>query len=308
MSISFASDFDGWPPPKEDTLEERKFVQEKYSKDPSYFWIWMAIAAAILTLAWGLQSWYVKNESKNEESPFAAVTQRQFSLFTAQFPEFGSSSNKTALFSSSLYGKDKINPSKLEERIEASAELLFLYHTWNRLIAAQQPIRAISSSQFLEFLQSQPQWQPSLWKEAPQNYVLLVNSLMGKKEVANSFLKREELPLMAVLAFQNWLNFGVEQQEIKEMHISDAQEALFLKAYPQYSRSYWQNILKKRFPKYLLNIEKKAAASAAPAGLETPSQEKLPIFFQTALFNFLANEKEREGAVSTAASTSLKTP
>jgi hypothetical protein len=79
------------------------------------------------------------------------------------------------------------------------------------------------------------------------------------------------------IALQNWRNLQQEALPFAEFKPDKKLVRAFLKEYPTYARSYWQNVLEERFPRYLIDVND--GDGALPP-------DQLPTFLKLALFNY----------------------
>ncbi|WP_068469733.1 hypothetical protein [Candidatus Protochlamydia phocaeensis] len=281
------------PPP----LSEKDFIQESPSPAAGFpIWLWIFLATAVIAIIWGMTGWYqgvVQKEKKVE--PFLDVSNRDFSVFLWQFPSFLRSnvSNKTGYLPGFLSTKETLNLSSTEDLVSAPPDLLFLYHTWKRLLVPNFIPRSIAPGEFEEFLQQVEEWQPKNWKKAPEAYVQLIQKEEYKNLKDLQTLPDSTLPLIVRQAFQGWKNYYKEGSLINEISPTISQILSFLKKYPNYRRNYWRNIEK--------------IANQDVAGLDYLSilltkssnlDEKVPVdqvapFLKVALFNAEQAEKEQ---------------
>ena len=164
----------------------------------------------------------------------------------------------------------------------------------NRLLSSSYTERPIPPSEFTEFLNRVPEWQPRYWKDAPAEYVQLVNS-NGYKETENlQTLSESEFPHVVRQSFQGWKNYFKEGPAINESSPSFKQVKKFLQKNPLYARNYWKNIQ---------DIEDKEVAgkhylesflnkNLDPDAL-VPDEELAP-FLKVALYNAEQAEKSTE--------------
>lgn len=231
---------------QEPILSERDFIQE--SRKPSRFpaWLWLFLITIIAALLWGTSNWYEHLIYKTVSSKrFLEVTNRDFSLFLWQFPSFLRSNvkQKTGYLTGFEYeNKETLNLGTAEEFVTAPPDLLFLYHTWNRLLASDFIARPISSSDFLEFLEQVPEWKPQHWAQAPKEYISFVKALSSSQTTPLQTLPLDTLPLSVRMAFQGWKNYFKEGPLINEMTPTIKEVEAFLNEHPTYARNYWRNI------------------------------------------------------------------
>lgn len=233
-------------------LSEKDFIHEEYPKDPYPFWIWLLVITTVLVLFSAGRSWFRQSlQTQVEESPFLQVTNRQLSLFLWQYPEHMRAhvKAKTGYLPAFQY-MDKVTPDPelADQYVVAPPELLFLFHTWHRLLGDVWIPRPITQGEFLEFLKDSEEWQPHYWREAPAAYKELVAALPQKPE--NEDLQTL-LPLNVKQAFQGWKNYFKEGEKINQVQPTFGEMERFLTRYPHYGRSYWRNLLEKTTPHYL---------------------------------------------------------
>lgn len=263
-------------------LQEKDFIQEGYKKNPFPFWFWLFILTIIVALFWGGNSWYYEKIDRIfTKSPFLQVTNRQISLFLWQNPQYMrvNAKNKDAY----LTGFQYINnvapmPEKADEYVAAPPEVLFLYHTWDRLVKEETTIRPIPVGLFRRFLQHSQEWLPQYWSQASREYSLFINQLpaLGDDEL----LSLKEIPKVVQIAFQGWRNYYIDAEEINQVIPSTSQMKAFLQAHPHYARNYWRNIFMASTPDYLKSIWDDTAQ-------ETLSKNELKPMLRVAFFNWL---------------------
>lgn len=271
-------------------LPEDQFINESFRRNPKPFWIWLAVVAAIITFFWGTINWIgLKMGEEISSKPFLQVTNRQFSLFLYQFPQFmrANMPSKTDYlpgFKSS--GDSALKPEDAEATVRTPPQVLFIYHTWDRLLADAFIPRPVPLAEFLEFLEKSPAWMPENWAEAPAGYKELVSELGTSKQDDLALLPKSELPQEVRIAFQGWRNFTKEGSQINAVTPTYAEMAAFLRVYPNYSRNYWRNILLEERPKYLESlVQGKSDANAI-----IPDDE-LTGFLKTAFYNYQMAKK-----------------
>lgn len=274
-------------------LSEENFIQEN-KKQPSTvasipLWLWPALLTIAASLIWGSLGWFQGIAQKEIASrPFLEVTNREFSEFLWQFPVYMRpyAKQKTGYLPGFQQGdRYTMNLSDTEQLVSAPPEVLFLYHTWKRLLSQYYIARPIQASEFTEFLEAVPEWKPEYWKAAPADYVKLIDSKTYIKEDNLDQLPETTLPLVVKKAFQGWKNFYKEGEQINKVVIDSSQLKEFLATYPQYSRSYWRNI------QYVL--EKQVAGAHYLESFpgkkekdESISAEQLAPFLKVALYNW----------------------
>ena len=274
-------------------LNENKFIAEQYTKNPSPFWIWLGVIAAFGLLVWAGQNWYYQwIETRLVQNPFLQVTNREMSLFLWQNPEHMrvNARQKTGYLSAFQYvDKHTVEPLLAEDYVEAPPELLFLYHTWYRLLYKEFTVQPVSTLQFKEFISYAAEWQPLFWSKAPKEYSEFVKELL-KDPLATISKTGDTIPLSLLpfevqRAFQGWKNFFIDKEAVNEIQPSIGQMALFLKQYPYYARNYWRNILAESVPNYLKSVDEDAAVSEKDSDKVIPKEELAP-FLKVAFYNF----------------------
>lgn len=294
-----------WPytsPFKKDVLEEREkplsekdFIRE--SPRPALFpaWLWLFLITILTALAWGSSHWYSEFlASKISARPFLEVSNRDFSLFLWQFPSFLRSNRKqkTGYLTGFQYGeRETMEIAATEEYVVAPPDLLFLYHTWHRLLASDFIKRPIPASEFQEFLKQVPEWRPQYWKNAPYEYVNWVRQLKADQGNNLQELPDSILPLIVRQAFQGWKNYFKEGAQINALTPTFGEVKYFLAHHPTYARNYWRNIeeiagQKIAGPSYLQVFLSETQQVDEPI----PS-DQLASFLKVALFNAQQAEK-----------------
>lgn len=296
---------DDLPPLEKDVLEkrqnlsERDFIQENRGPPPSAgplpLWLWLTLVVFAAALVWGSMGWFQGFvDKKVSTEPFLDVTNRQFSLFLWQFPSFMKGHIKERAgylpaFQSPT--KEILDPAAAEQVVSAPPEVLFLYHTWSRLLSTDFIPRTIPPAEFEQFLQQVRIWQPEFWKEAPSDYVNLIKSKAFLKEEDLQTLPEKSLPITVRRAFQGWKNYFAEGAQINKIAPTIAEVNQFLEQHPAYARHFWRNIEEiesqevagKQYLSILMN---------PPPGQEQPFPiEQLAPFLKVALFNFAHSSK-----------------
>jgi len=274
-------------------LLEKDFIHEPKNTHGFPFWIWLFLLTVALSVFWGLGNWYSdKINLLFRESPFLQVTNRDISLFLWQNPEYmrvNAKEKGNYLPAFKYIDKVTIDVAYSDQYASAPPELLFRYHTWNRLLKEEFTERPISVGNFLDFLSYAEEWQPNYWPDAPKEYIQLVESLSTTKVDDLSKLSINELPLEVRIAFQGWGNYFNEGEAINSIELSQKQLKDFLNSHPHYARNYWQNILKDAIPNYLKSTE---------AGLQSDemrvSSNELSSFLKVAIYNYLQAAKSAQ--------------
>ena len=232
-------------PLKDKPLEEKDFIQENSLFAGLPVWIGIGLVCLIMITVTGTYNWYLSqmNQKKLTE-PFLEVTNRQFSLFLWQFPNFLriNSAIKTGYLPGFETSEEGIKLSEVDENVIAPPDLIFLYHTWKRLLVSQYIPRPIAPALFDEFLNQSQEWSPDLWKAAPKAYKELISSKSYQNITDMQSLSMEELPLVVRQSFQGWKNYFKEGPKINALQPTLAEIDYFLKQRPTYARNYWRNI------------------------------------------------------------------
>lgn len=278
--------------PFEVLIEDKELATKKPpKKDSSTFLVWTAVFFSLLAILWGYSGFlmdYVKVASENK--PFLQVSNRQLSVFLWQFPNLlrQNVKNRTDYLTGfDLENRVGIKPGYADERAIVPPEVLFLYHTWDRLIREEFIHRSISKSEFFEFLTQNPEWMADKWKEAPAEYTEMVNSLDIIPQQDLSSLSQKALPDEVRMAFQGWKNFFSEGDFINFYPVTFSDLKRFLDQSPHYARNYWINIVKKDYPEYLASF----TAGKFKDEDKVPGKE-IPPFLKVAIFNMVQSEKK----------------
>jgi len=279
-------------------LKEKDFLrgQQMRPKDQLPLMLIAVAIAAIAAIFWGVGSVYTKEmDEVIEESPFLQVTNRDMSIFLWQFPDLlpQNVQDKTGYLSGFETSSEKFGPKLdlADEFVVAPPKLLFLYHTWNRLLRDEFVERRIPKEQFYQFLNALPEWRPDNWSKAPLEYRRMLQSLSYTDIEDLSRLSMESLPLVVRMAFQGWKNFFLEGNQINDLKITVGQMRRFLTGHPNYARHFWRNIVAKGYlsadyPNYLISLEGRRAQAD-----DALSKEEVAPFLKSAVFNFtMANE------------------
>lgn len=271
-------------------LQEKDFIQDNFRKNPLPGWIWFVVLICVGAIFWGGSNWYLKFMSSEEaKNPFLQVTNRQFSIFLWQFPEYMRvNSNSKANYLPGFQYENRVSLvlNESDKYVIAPPEILFLYHTWDRLIRNEFIYRSISVSEFKEFLQYAEEWQPKNWPEAPEAFKTFVESLSKVKTLQDlNTLSEIELPLDVRQAFQGWKNYFKEGSAINDLKPTLKEVADFLEKSPHYARNFWRNIEEKNYPQYLLEV-----TLGHYAKKEAIKSDELAPFLRVALYNFLNSQ------------------
>lgn len=251
-------------------LDEKDFIHEGVAKDPYPLVYWSILILVIALASWTISNWYTRvifNEV--ETSPFLQVTNREFSLFLWQNPEFMRIhvSDKASYLPAFNYIESlTMKPEMAEDYVVVPPEILFKYHTWNRLLGKEVPVQPVLRGDFIKFLDFAQEWSPTYWKDAPPDYIALIQTLA---ENTDSPLN---VPLQVQQAYTGWKNFFYEGKAIDTFQSTYKLYNELLAKYPHYAKNYWQNLI----PVYMKSKEE---------GELIPQYEQ-PSFLKSALFNF----------------------
>lgn len=286
-------------PPKnqvEKPLSEKDFIQNGWNLTSLPFWVWLFLMASITAIIWGTINWYhgvIQQEKKHE--PFFEVTNREFSVFLWQFPSFMrvNVSKKTGYLPGFLTTEENVNLDQGEEFVSAPPDLLYLYHTWNRLLAPDYISRPIPSKEFSEFLEQLPEWKPKNWKNAPVGYIQLIETKKYTTLENLQTLSQENLPNIVRQVFQGWKNYFKEGEKINELQPTFGQVKVFLEKHPTYARNYWRNISEVNGqPVAGLNYLHSFINPTFNSESIIPNEQLAP-FLKVALFNAQEAEQDR---------------
>lgn len=270
-------------------IRDQDLIHEEYRQNPYPFWFWTFLVTAVFALMWGGKEWYSREiKGAVEASPFLQVTNRQMSLFLWQFSDHMRAhvSQKSGYLPGFQYmGNVGPEPEIADQFVAAPPELLFLYHTWDRLLSSEFFPRPIPLTEFKEFLVQEQEWLPQYWRGATLGYDTLAAAVTTEKRVVVfdnlQLLSLENLPLVVRKAFQGWKNYFKEGELINQMRPTYGQMKDFLAGHPQYQRNYWENLLVDTYPDYLKTL----TAGAYDQNDLIPSQELAP-FLKVAFFNY----------------------
>lgn len=268
-------------------LSEKNFIHEGYKKNPFPLWIWFFLLTVLMALFWGGSHWYSgRLNTLFRNSPFLQVTNRELSLFLWENPEFMrvNAKQKSGYLPGFQYiDKITMEVANADEYAAAPPELLFRYHTWQRLVSKEFIARNIPTKEFRNFLSYAEEWLPAYWPQATKEYKELVETLGSTKIEDLSKLSMSQMPLQVRMAFQGWRNYFSEGEAIDKVKPTVAQIKQFLSSYPHYARNYWRNIVEDSNPNYLVSISKPEEKNAEAV---IPSDEMAP-FLKVAIYNYL---------------------
>lgn len=230
---------------QDEPLLEKDFIHEGRLWGRFPVWIWIFLVSILVISVYGTYDWfqgYVQDEKSQE--PFLEVTNRQFSVFLWQYPAYlrVNSSIKTGYLPGFETNGEGLLLSAVENYVSVPPDLLFLYHTWHRLLSSDYIPRPISPKSFDEFLNQTQEWLPDYWKGAPQEYAKLINSLSYKELPDLQSLSAKELPIVVRQSYQGWKNYFEEGPDINAMAPTFGQVKEFLNKHPNYARNFWRNI------------------------------------------------------------------
>lgn len=226
-------------------LSEKDFIKNGWSFLSLPFWVWFFLAAVGILLFLGTGDWYSSFMQKvKKRDPFLEVTNREFSVFLWQFPGFMrvNATQKNGYLPGFLTDNVNFEISKSEDFVSAPPDLIFLYHTWNRLVAKDLFTRPISPGEFDDFLAQVPEWKPGNWVNAPRAYATMVDTKEYLTKENLQSLPESVLPLNVRSSFIGWKNYFVEGGKINEISPTFHEIKAFLEKYPHYARNYWRNI------------------------------------------------------------------
>jgi hypothetical protein len=275
-------------------LSEKDFVNNNgYTKNPFPAWLWLFLLTTVIALCWGVGNWY--NDKINllfKQSPFLQVTNRDLSLFLWQNPEYmriNAKEKSNYLPAFKYLDKVTIDVAYADQFAVAPPEVLFRYHTWNRLVSKEFTERPIPLKDFRDFLSYAEEWHPRYWPAAPEEYIQLVDSLPTSQVTDLATLSDKQLPIPVRMAFQGWENYFKEGEAINSVEISQKQMQEFLSSHPNYARNDWQNIVKDEVPNYL-----KSLSDAKEAGEARVPTNEMTSFLKVAVYNYLQAKKEKK--------------
>lgn len=267
-------------------LSEKDFIHEEYGRNPFPFWSWLlAVVGFSLLFSFALSKYSAVLTEHYADSPFLQVTNRQFSLFLWQNPSFMrvNAKNKNSYLPAFQYvEKIGLNPEYAEEYVQAPPEIIFLYHTWHRLLSNEIPIGKISANEFQVFLSDAEEWQPRYWSQAPSAYIELINQLsqFASEENLNR-LPAHVLPIDVRQAFTGWKNYFYEKDKINQMPVSGSDLKKFISKYPHYARNFWRNIAGES---YLQKFTRHSSLELVP-------NDEIAPFLRAALYTWLREQE-----------------
>ena len=262
-------------------IKEENFIHEEQGKAALSLGVWIALSIAGFICIWFGANWFsFQIDNKINQSPFLQVTNRQMSLFLWQNPEKMRAHVKSRTgYLPDFQPAPKLTPkpNHADDYVAAPSEVLFLYHTWDRLISGYVFPKPIPRHEFLEFLMFDEEWLPDYWKEAPAEYQNLITHLENEKLDDLQVLSESALPMVVRQAFWGWKNYIKEGPEINSTKPSVRKMLHFLSIYPHYDRSYWCNL----FPNYLASF-----SQGKIHGDDVIPDEDLVPFLRVAYYNY----------------------
>lgn len=260
-------------------LHDSELISDSFRSNPRPAWIYFGVIATIAALLWGgAYQVFSKQQQLQRVNPFLQVTNRDFSLFLYQFPEYMrvNVSSKAGYLPGFQYSeKIGIERGQADDYVSVPPDVLFLYHTWKYLVGDVVIPREIRAGEFRHFLDYSPEWQPKEWAGSTPRYFEQVRSLGHENGVV------EGLPFEVQKAFIGWKNYFMEGELINKVAPSYGEMAEFLEQYPFYARNYWRNILVRGKPDYL----KSSFFQVYDPDAKIPERE-LAAFLKVAYYNF----------------------
>lgn len=255
-------------------LDEKDFIHEGIGEDPYPFIFWLIALVILGIFSWGISDWYDRYLEKGfKKAPFLQVTNREFSLFLWQNPEFMRIrvSDKASYLPAFNYIENlSMKPEMAEDYVIVPPDVLFKYHIWEMLLKDEVPVQKVYTKDFREFLQFAPEWTPEYWKAAPKQYLdTLINLPKNREETL-------DVPYPVQQAYTGWKNFFKEGDLINTFQPSYKLLRQLLIRYPHYTRNYWQNLI----PRYLYStIHPYEDDKIIP-------KDEIPSFLRSALYNY----------------------
>lgn len=256
---------------KEKKLRENDFIHEDYKKNPYPFWVWLFVILLLACLLWIAKHFYYLSQydgnSAEEQARtysyakslnFNDVTNRQFSLFLWQNPEYMRVNFRRTgyLPAFQVLNKVTVEPELADKKVIAPPEIIFMFHMWNSFLAKNFIERPILRNEFINFLNYCEEWQSQYWKKAPKEFVELEKTVFEGDETDDlSKLDYQVLPVEVRIAFQGWKNYFFEGHEINQNSISFDVLRRFLDQHLEFGRSYFKNVLSEKYPHYLKSLE-----------------------------------------------------
>ncbi|MEX1012355.1 MAG: hypothetical protein WDZ27_01530 [Waddliaceae bacterium] len=273
-------------PPSSDRgkLNEKNFIQPPSRGVAS--WLWVLIAIVLIAIFWIFSASMLDQvRSRLWEKPFLQVTNREFSLFLWQNPEYmrRNQSKEIGYLPGfvSFEGKMTPDPKYADQFVAAPPKFLYRYHLWKFFLGEYVFNRSIPNQEFQAFLAYSTEWQPENWKGATDGYLSLLTTLENRppnEDLAD--LSVNALPIQVRQAFIGWKNFFKEGDEINQIDPTPSEMKDFIRRYPHYARHYWRNV----YPDYL-------KSDLTPEASNTLSKEEIPPFLRVAFYNYSKSKK-----------------
>ncbi|MEX2305104.1 MAG: hypothetical protein WD595_02825 [Waddliaceae bacterium] len=169
-------------PPSSDRgkLNEKNFIQPPSRGVAS--WLWVLIAIVLIAIFWIFSASMLDQvRSRLWEKPFLQVTNREFSLFLWQNPEYmrRNQSKEIGYLPGfvSFEGKMTPDPKYADQFVAAPPKFLYRYHLWKFFLGEYVFNRSIPNQEFQAFLAYSTEWQPENWKGATDGYLSLLTTL-----------------------------------------------------------------------------------------------------------------------------------
>lgn len=267
-------------------LSEKDFIQDDIPKDPRPYWAWVIVLSLLVSFVFAISTWLPKKLSEQyANDPFLQVTNREFSLFLWQFPEYMrfNAKAKMGYLPAFDYKDASLDPELADKYVVAPPEIVFLFHTWDRFLRPDLILKAIPLDEFREFLKQNEMWQPQHWPAAPPLYRSFIDQLhLLSPDQDLRFIPEKFLPKIVKESFSGWKNFFYEGNAINELAPSYLQLEAFLNRFPHYARNYWRNILIHSYPNYLKDF---STGHYTPESMVPASQ--LAPFLKVELYNYI---------------------
>ncbi len=268
-------------------LKEKDFIQERKNGYGPPLWLWIFIITAVASMLWLGIFWLTRQMTEQiSVNPLLKVTNRQFSLFLWQFPEYmrPHRPDKTG-YLPGFYSQKKVTvkPEAADQYVAAPPDVIFFYHVWDRQIRQEFISRSIPVDEFTEFIIYIEEWLPKNWPDAPTSYITLIQSFPETGTENLQTLSELILPQQVRRAFQGWKNYFKEGEAINQVKPTFGGMREFLQGYPHYARNYWRNL----YPDYLKTL---LMGDFIPG--ETVPSNEIPSFLRVAYFNF---QQAKEG-------------
>lgn len=266
--------------PKKDLSEKDFIAPEPKKMRDAWVHLFALLGLVALTLVIGTCRFQPRKENL-KMTPFLRVTNREMSVFLWQHPQFMRLNQKKKTgYLTGFPSKENAcpDPDQADDYVVAPPELLFRYHTWDRLLGKITWDRPIPPTSFEAFLEQCPEWIPQHWPSSSQAYKNWFETGEWRQWSDLQKASYQELPLIIRQAYLGWKNFHEEGEEINQMQWTAEDLRFFQKKHPEYAVHLWKNL----FPgplHYLANLKEKTTQ-------ETPiPPQDLPPFLRVALYN-----------------------